>query len=65
MACYCLTLLTFSTSALACKPSETVQRVSSNPLTLTVGDIDYIFLPNCLLNNIDSPEAFDQDVHNT
>ena len=27
--------------------------------------LDYIFLPNCLLNNIDSPETFDQDVDNT
>ena len=27
--------------------------------------LDYIFLPNCLLNNIDSPETFDQDVNNT
>ena len=26
--------------------------------------LDYIFLPNCLLNNIDSPETFDQDVDN-
>ena len=27
--------------------------------------LDYIFLPNCLLNNIDSPETFDQDVNDT
>ena len=27
--------------------------------------LDYIFLPNCLLNNIGSPETFDQDVDNT
>ena len=27
--------------------------------------LDYIFLPNCLLNNIDSLETFDQDVDNT
>ena len=27
--------------------------------------LDYIFLPNCLLNNIDSPETFEQDVDNT
>ena len=27
--------------------------------------LDYIFPPNCLLNNIDSPETFDQDVDNT
>ena len=27
--------------------------------------LDYIFLPNCLLNNIDSSETFDQDVDNT
>ena len=26
--------------------------------------LDYIFLPNCLLNNIDSLETFDQDVDN-
>ena len=31
-----------------------------------MGDItDYIFLPNCLLNNIDSSGTFDQDVDNT
>ena len=27
--------------------------------------LDYIFLPNCLLNDIDSPETFYQDVDNT
>ena len=26
--------------------------------------LDHIFLPNCLLDNIDSPETFDQDVDN-
>ena len=27
--------------------------------------LDYIFLPKCLLNNIDSPKTFDQDDDNT
>ena len=27
--------------------------------------LDYIFLPNCLLNNIDPPETFEQDVDHT
>ena len=27
--------------------------------------LDYIFLPNCLLNNIDSAETFELDVDNT
>ena len=27
--------------------------------------LNYIFLPNCLLNNVDSPETFEQDVDNT
>ena len=27
--------------------------------------LDYIFLPNCLLNNIGFSETFDQDVDNT
>ena len=67
MDCCCLTLLTFATFCPVnllkqCKgPLESFNYHCGKYQST----MDYIFLPNCLLNNIDSPETFDHDVDNT